>query len=242
MVAKALLEKLGQRVDVAMTGQAAIDMVRAHTYDLILLDIQLPDINGFDVAKTLHQEDLVMQTSIVALTANVIKKREEYLESGMDDIIAKPLKKSRVIEVFNELFSDSQTDPQITESSSKVKKDLGNVLDLDLLQMLVDTIGEQMVRTSVKVFQEKMPEYMEILQLNLSADEKSEVCSQAHKIKGAAGSVGLARVQRIANQIQQGDHPAWWQNVHDWAEELQMAVQQDMVMLTDWLSEQTIED
>jgi two-component system aerobic respiration control sensor histidine kinase ArcB len=225
-----------------MTGQAAIDMVRAHTYDLILLDIQLPDINGFDVAKTLHQEDLVMQTSIVALTANVIKKREEYLESGMDDIIAKPLKKSRVIEVFNELFSDSQTDPQITESSSKVKKDLGNVLDLDLLQMLVDTIGEQMVRTSVKVFQEKMPEYMEILQLNLSADEKSEVCSQAHKIKGAAGSVGLARVQRIANQIQQGDHPAWWQNVHDWAEELQMAVQQDMVMLTDWLSEQTIED
>jgi two-component system aerobic respiration control sensor histidine kinase ArcB len=242
MVAKALLEKLGQRVDVAMTGQAAIDMVRAHTYDLILLDIQLPDINGFDVAKTLHQEDLVMQTSIVALTANVIKKREEYLESGMDDIIAKPLKKSRVIEVFNELFSDSQTDPQITESSSKVKKDLGNVLDLDLLQMLVDTIGEQMVRASVKVFQEKMPEYMEILQLNLSADEKSEVCSQAHKIKGAAGSVGLARVQRIANQIQQGDHPAWWQNVHDWAEELQMAVQQDMVMLTDWLSEQTIED
>ena len=242
MVAKALLEKLGQRVDVAMTGQAAIDMVRAHTYDLILLDIQLPDINGFDVAKTLHQEDLVMQTSIVALTANVIKKREEYLESGMDDIIAKPLKKSRVIEVFNELFSDSQTDPQITESSSNVKKDLGNVLDLDLLQMLVDTIGEQMVRTSVKVFQEKMPEYMEILQLNLSADEKSEVCSQAHKIKGAAGSVGLARVQRIANQIQQGDHPAWWQNVHDWVEELQMAVQQDMVMLTDWLSEQTIED
>ncbi len=83
---------------------------------------------------------------------------------------------------------------------------------------------------------------MEILQLNLSADEKSEVCFQAHKIKGAAGSVGLARVQRIANQIQQGDHPAWWQNVHDWVEELQMAVQQDMVMLTDWLSEQTIED
>lgn len=242
MVAKALLEKLGQRVDVAMTGQEAIDMVRAHTYDLILLDIQLPDMNGFDVAKTLHQEDLVMQTSIVALTANVIKKREEYLQNGMDDIIAKPIKKSRVIEVFNELFSDSQTEIITTESTSKVKKDLGNVLDLDLLQMLVDTIGEEMVRTSVKVFQEKMPEYMEILQLNLSADEKSEVCSQAHKIKGAAGSVGLARVQRIANQIQQGDHPAWWQNVHDWVEELHMAVQQDMAMLTDWLSEQTVED
>jgi two-component system aerobic respiration control sensor histidine kinase ArcB len=242
MVAKALLEKLGQRVDVAMTGQEAIDKVRGHTYDLILLDIQLPDMNGFDVANTLHQEDLVMQTPIVALTANVIKKREEYLQNGMDDIIAKPIKKSRVIEVFNEIFAFADT-PSVTEySPPEADKTLSNVLDLDLLQMLVDTIGEDMVRTSVKVFQDKMPEYMEILQLSLSADEKSEVCSQAHKIKGAAGSVGLARVQRIANQIQQGDHPAWWQNVHDWVEELQMAVQQDMTMLNDWLSEQTIDD
>ncbi|WP_100644508.1 aerobic respiration two-component sensor histidine kinase ArcB [Alteromonas facilis] len=242
MVAKALLEKLGQHVDVAMTGQEAIDKARANTYDLILLDIQLPDMNGFEVAKTLHDEDLVMQTPIVALTANVIKKREEYLENGMDDIIAKPLKKSRVIEVFNALFDYSPSAPQKESAPAKPSKDLGNVLDLDLLQMLVDTIGEDMVRTSVKVFQEKMPEYMEILQLSLSADEKSEVCAQAHKIKGAAGSVGLARVQRIANQIQQGDHPAWWQNVQDWVEELQEAVQKDMVMLTDWLNEQTIED
>ncbi len=245
MVAKALLEKLGQRVDVAMTGQEAIDKVRGHTYDLILLDIQLPDMNGFEVAKTLHEEDLVIQTPIVALTANVIKKREEYLQNGMDDIIAKPIKKSRVIEVFNELFAQSESPAPVMidqQQPIKVAKDLGNVLDLELLQMLVDTIGEDMVRTSVKVFQDKMPEYMEILQLSLSADEKSEVCSQAHKIKGAAGSVGLARVQRIANQIQQGDHPAWWQNVHDWVEELQMAVQKDMTMLTDWLSEQTVED
>ena len=108
--------------------------------------------------------------------------------------------------------------------------------------MLVDTIGEDMVRTSVKVFQDKIPEYREILQLSLSANEKNEVCSQAHKIKGAAGSVGLARVQRIANQIQQGDHPAWWQNVHDWVEELQMAVQHDMQLLLEWLKDQSIDD
>ena len=93
MVAKALLEKLGQKVDVAMTGQEAIDKVRENQYDLILLDIQLPDMTGFDVASTIIEEDLVMQTPIVALTANVIKKRDEYLENGMDDVIAKPIKK-----------------------------------------------------------------------------------------------------------------------------------------------------
>lgn len=241
MVAKALLEKLGQHVDVAMTGNEAITMARDKQYDLILLDIQLPDMNGFEVANVLHEESLVEQTSIVALTANVIKTRQEYLDNGMDDVIAKPVKKSRIIEVFNSLFCEQPSVPH--QPAPEPKRDqLNTILDLELLQMLVDTIGHEMVRTSVQVFQEKMPEYLEILQLSLSADEKDEVCSQAHKIKGAAGSVGLARVQKIANEIQQGDHPAWWQNVHDWVEQLNQASNQDMQKLINWLSQQDIDD
>jgi two-component system aerobic respiration control sensor histidine kinase ArcB len=241
MVAKALLEKLGQYVDVAMTGNEAITMARDKQYDLVLLDIQLPDMNGFEVANILHEESLVEQTSIVALTANVIKTRQEYLDNGMDDVIAKPVKKSRIIEVFNNLFCEQPSVPH--QPSPEPKNDqLNTFLDLDLLQMLVDTIGHEMVRTSVKVFQEKMPEYLEILQLSLSANEKEEVCSQAHKIKGAAGSVGLARVQKISNEIQQGDHPAWWQNVHDWVEQLNQASNQDMQKLINWLSQQDIDD
>ena len=241
MVAKALLEKLGQYVDVAITGNEAITMAREKQYDLILLDIQLPDMNGFDVANVLHEESLVEQTSIVALTANVIKTRQEYLDNGMDEVISKPVKKSRIIEVFNNLFCEQPRVPH--QPSTEPKKDMLNtVLDIELLQMLVDTIGHDMVCTSVNVFQEKMPEYLEILQLNLSADEKEEVCSQAHKIKGAASSVGLTRVQKIANEIQQGDHPAWWQNVHDWVEQLNQAANQDMQKLINWLGQQDIDD
>lgn len=241
MVAKALLEKLGQIVEVAMTGNAALEMARNNQYDLILLDIQLPDMNGFDVANVLHEEGLVEQTPIVALTANVIKKRQEYLNNGMDDVIAKPIKKSRVIEVFNQLFSEQPVALECVVEES-VPKDLDAVLDLDMLQMLVDTIGHEMVRTSVKIFQEIMPVYVDDLQISLSANEKDEVCSHAHKIKGAASSVGLARVQKIANQIQQGDHPTWWENVHDWVEELLLADEQDVEKLNNWLSQQNIDD
>jgi two-component system aerobic respiration control sensor histidine kinase ArcB len=241
MVAKALLEKLGQHVDVAMTGNEALTMARNKQYDLVLLDIQLPDMNGFEVANVLHEESLVEQTSIVALTANVIKTRQEYLDNGMDEVISKPVKKSRIIEVFNSLFCEQ---PRVLHQPTPEPKNnqLNSVLDLDLLQMLVDTIGHEMVSTSVKVFQEKMPEYLDILQLSLSADEKDEVCSQAHKIKGAASSVGLSRVQKIANEIQQGDHPAWWQNVHDWVEQLNQAANQDMQKLINWLGQQDIDD
>lgn len=241
MVAKALLEKLGQHVDVAITGNEAITMAREKQYDLILLDIQLPDMNGFEVANVLHEESLVEQTSIVALTANVIKTRQEYLDNGMDEVISKPVKKSRIIDVFNSLFCEQ---PRVPHQPSPVpnKDMLNTVLDIELLQMLVDTIGHDMVCTSVKVFQEKMPEYLEILQLSLSANEKNEVCSHAHKIKGAASSVGLTRVQKIANEIQQGDHPAWWQNVHDWVEQLNQAANQDMQKLINWLGQQDIDD
>ncbi len=250
MVAKALLEKLGQKVSVAMNGKDAIDMVRANTYDLILLDIQLPDMTGFDVARTLLEEDLVLQTPIVALTANVIKKREEYLQNGMDDIIAKPVKKSRMIQVFNELFAHEDSEAvTITQSKSddgeskvRIEKEAPKVLDAELLQTLIETIGDDMVRASLGVFQEKIPEYMEVMKVALAAQDKDEVCSQAHKIKGAAGSVGLSRVQSTANQIQQGDHPAWWENVHDWMEQLDMALEQDVPALEQWLRENEIDD
>lgn len=250
MVAKALLEKLGQHVSVAMTGQEAIDMVTETTYDLILLDIQLPDMTGFDVARILLEKDLVLRTPMVALTANVIKKREEYLENGMDDVIAKPVKKSRIIKVFNELFAseagasmpsqDYQSDG--VPGAVVIEEVRSNVLDKDLLNMLIETIGEAMVETSLTVFEAAIPQYMEILNVSLAANDKDEVCSQAHKIKGAAGSVGLARIQETSNMIQQGDHPAWWENVHEWSAQLQMAINQDVPYLHEWLKQQQIDD
>ena len=151
MVAKALLEKLGQKVSVAMTGNEAIKMARQSRYDLILLDIQLPDMTGFDVARTLLEEDLVLDTPIVALTANVIKKREEYLQNGMDDVIAKPIKKSRVISVFNELFAPKEDDNlQIDQDKVEIIETPPSVIDTDMLNMLLETIGDSMVLTSLE--------------------------------------------------------------------------------------------
>lgn len=240
MVAKALLEKLGQHVEVAMDGTEALNMARNNQYDLILLDIQLPDMNGFEVASKLQEEDLVSGTHIVALTANVIKTRQEYLDNGMDDVIAKPIKKSRVIEVFNQLFADHEPVQYVAleHKSKPVQDKLEAVLDLEMLNMLTDTIGSEMLGNSINVFKQSMPGYLEMLQLSLSAEEKDEVCSHAHKIKGAASSVGLSGVQKIANEIQQGNHPAWWQNVHDWVEELQQAYEHDVGKLEEWLDGQ----
>jgi two-component system aerobic respiration control sensor histidine kinase ArcB len=184
------------------------------------------------------------------LTANVIKKREEYLENGMDDVIAKPVKKSRIIQVFNELFATDAAASMPSQDHTidgvqgavVIEESRPNVLDKDLLNMLIETIGEAMVEASLTVFEDTIPAYMEILNVSLAANDKDEVCSQAHKIKGAAGSVGLARIQKTSNMIQQSDHPAWWENVHEWTEQLQMAINQDVPYLHEWLKQQQIDD
>lgn len=75
-----------------MSGQAALDMFDPDEFDLVLLDIQLPDMTGLDVARAIHLRypDAPLPP-LVALTANVLKDKREYLDAGMDDVLSKPL-------------------------------------------------------------------------------------------------------------------------------------------------------
>ncbi|EGQ8175964.1 aerobic respiration two-component sensor histidine kinase ArcB, partial [Vibrio vulnificus] len=89
-VARSLLESLGHKVTVAMTGDEAIRSFDPSRYDLVLLDIQLPDMTGFDVA-AYYRKHYSQLPPLVALTANVLKDKREYLDNGMDEAISKPL-------------------------------------------------------------------------------------------------------------------------------------------------------
>ncbi len=101
-VATNLLESLGHTVFVARSGQEALTMYPRHTYDLVLLDIQLPDMTGFDIAKTLRAEEKSLPP-LVALTANVIKDKTEYINQGMDDAISKPISVTAMTDVIERL-------------------------------------------------------------------------------------------------------------------------------------------
>ncbi|MDE9567046.1 response regulator, partial [Xenorhabdus bovienii] len=92
IVARSVLEKLGNSVDVAMNGHDALAMFDPEEYDLVLLDIQLPDMTGLDIARKLHQRYSSQSLPpLIALTANVLKDKKEYLDAGMDDVLNKPL-------------------------------------------------------------------------------------------------------------------------------------------------------
>ena len=100
-VAKNLLESFGHTVSVARDGEEALALFDAHQFDLVFLDIQLPDMTGFEIAKHLRSLGRSLPP-LVALTANVIKDKSEYIQQGMDDAISKPINVAAVKRIIDQ--------------------------------------------------------------------------------------------------------------------------------------------
>jgi two-component system aerobic respiration control sensor histidine kinase ArcB len=98
-------------------------------------------------------------------------------------------------------------------------------------------VGSKLIYQSVDMFERMMPGYLEVLDSNMTARDQDGIAEEAHKIKGAAGSVGLKHLQQLAQQIQTPSLPAWWDNVQDWVDELTLEWRNDVQTLRDWAAD-----
>ncbi|EFH2517643.1 TPA: aerobic respiration two-component sensor histidine kinase ArcB [Escherichia coli] len=238
IVARSVLEKLGNSVDVAMTGKAALEMFKPGEYDLVLLDIQLPDMTGLDISRELTKryprEDL---SPLVALTANVLKDKQEYLNAGMDDVLSKPLSVPALTAMIKK-FWDTQDDEESTVTTEENSKSEA-LLDIPMLEQYLELVGPKLITDGLAVFEKMMPGYVSVLESNLTAQDKKGIVEEGHKIKGAAGSVGLRHLQQLGQQIQSPDLPAWEDNVGEWIEEMKEEWRHDVEVLKAWVAKAT---
>ncbi|HFK5373256.1 TPA: aerobic respiration two-component sensor histidine kinase ArcB [Escherichia coli] len=238
IVARSVLEKLGNSVDVAMTGKAALEMFKPGEYDLVLLDIQLPDMTGLDISRELTKryprEDL---PPLVALTANVLKDKQEYLNAGMDDVLSKPLSVPALTAMIKK-FWDTQDDEESTVTTEENSKSEA-LLDIPMLEQYLELVGPKLITDGLAVFEKMMPGYVSVLESNLTAQDKKGIVEEGHKIKGAVGSVGLRHLQQLGQQIQSPDLPAWEDNVGEWIEEMKEEWRHDVEVLKAWVAKAT---
>ncbi|WP_042096355.1 aerobic respiration two-component sensor histidine kinase ArcB [Escherichia coli] len=238
IVARSVLEKLGNSVDVAMTGKAALEMFKPGEYDLVLLDIQLPDMTGLDISRELTKryprEDV---PPLVALTANVLKDKQEYLNAGMDDVLSKPLSVPALTAMIKK-FWDTQDDEESTVTTEENSKSEA-LLDIPMLEQYLELVGPKLITDGLAVFERMMPGYVSVLESNLTAQDKKGIVEEGHKIKGAAGSVGLRHLQQLGQQIQSPDLPAWEDNVGEWIEEMKEEWRHDVEVLKAWVAKAT---
>ncbi|OEF22616.1 aerobic respiration two-component sensor histidine kinase ArcB [Vibrio rumoiensis] len=249
-VARSVLENLGHTVDVAMSGEEALKKFNPCHYDLVLLDIQLPDMTGFDIAQQLRQT-YAQLPPLVALTANTLKDKHSYQQRGMDDAINKPLSVKAIYKVIEKCIkhsNDLALKPIVASKCNKEAIDLQyhdkpaqdkgfetSILDIDMLNSYIEIVGTQPVMDSVLMFEGLMPDYIQLLNGYMASGDDENLVSEAHKIKGAASSVGLQRIQQLAQKAQSPEDPSWRVLVRDWVEAINQNYQPDINTLKQWL-------
>jgi len=100
-IAIEVLETAGFKIDIAENGIEAIDMVEVNDYDLILMDLQMPEMDGFTATKAIRSQEKNARIPIIAMTANAMQgDREKSLDAGLDDHITKPLMPNLMLETI----------------------------------------------------------------------------------------------------------------------------------------------
>lgn len=257
LVARSMLEKFGCEIVVAMTGAEAQQLFTEQSFDLILLDIQLPDTTGTALAQQWRQqydeEEIDYLPLLVALTANVIQTKADYQQQGMDDVLRKPLSLESLSHCLRHYFGEIAEEahlqiaheiPPLAEANTQEDSVQENsVLNLPLLQELHAVLGKKGIAESFTLFETLLPSYIAELQTAYqkwqqtpNADSRQSLTSQAHKLKGACASMGLRQLQQLAELAQVDNGESWEAGVQDWIEEITQYWQADLAMLKTYLN------
>jgi two-component system aerobic respiration control sensor histidine kinase ArcB len=169
----------------------------------------------------------------------VLKNKKEYFDKGMDEALSKPLSAKALKKVLARVDSGEVgallSQPSLDQEASH--DHFATVVDVEMLSSYIEIVGKTQVLEGVSVFEKLMPDYASILQTNLIAKDKDAIVSEAHKIKGAAGSVGLKRIQSVAQKAQSPELPAWWENIDEWVDEIRNSYQSDVEILKQWIEQ-----
>jgi two-component system aerobic respiration control sensor histidine kinase ArcB len=207
-IATNLLEQRGHEVLWAETGEDALSFVDTEDdLDLVLLDMQLPDINGDEVARQIRADSHFDNLPIVALTANVRSAEEELEGISIQGALAKPINTVKLDKMLADLFDIKQAqcnEPQLKVTDEALKSIDAHLLDIETIEDFVNSMGLVVFRRSSQLFEKLNPQYQQELLTSLNTGDREEYKSVAHKLKGAAGSVGLNDVQLHAKVMEYG--------------------------------------
>ena len=215
-VALSMLERVGYRADVAANGLEVLAALNEMTYDVILMDIQMPEMSGMEATQEiLKRYEKGERPHIIAMTANALAgDRKRFLDAGMDDYVPKPVRIESLIEALwrsspdgipadaflglsqgqdqtSDLFAD-----EIVVSAKDLSADVQHSVDIDTLHSMVGPNQHELVRELVAIYLDDARQNMQALQAGSKSLDAAALAASAHAFKGASLNVGAAELAR----------------------------------------------
>ena len=207
-VAKELLEKVGMEISLANNGVQALEQLRKTSFDIVLMDIQMPVMDGFEATRLIRENPNITTQCIIAMTANAMAEdRQRCLAAGMNDFITKPITPDMLYLTLAKWVLASPDDPvttnQIPEELSNPLRSLiddeEKVIDLSVLAEIVgpepekiSTFGQMFVDTAEDI----------ILQMHVTRDDAPAISALGHKLKSSARTVGAKGFAEICEALE----------------------------------------
>ena len=223
-VAQLLLHGIGFEVDSAKNGREAVDKVRTSAYDLILMDVQMPIMNGLEAARAIREMPGRSHTPIVAMTANAFDEdRENCLQTGMNDFLTKPVNPDTLYQCLlkwlpspSETSEDQKTENQDNEvverrtvlvappshEASALIQRLSRIRGLDYKEAVTRLRGnEEKLERLIELFLREHTEDCEKLDTALASGNTARIEILAHALKGSASMLGANQVAELARTL-----------------------------------------
>ena len=194
-VAVGFLELEGHTITTAETGTAAIQAAATRQFDVILMDMRLPDMTGLEATAKLKATGVT--TPIIALTANVMPEEvKTYLESGIDAVIPKPFDPVRLNDALGRHAR------QAKEKHRPTDIEIPSIFDGERVGELIDSFKAEKLHSLLSELKVSLIEGRNHLQSSLHEKAYDALSKRAHRLSGAAASFGLPRLEELARQLE----------------------------------------
>jgi len=203
-LAKTLLTQYGHAVTTVENGAQALEAVKEHPFDLVLMDVQMPIMDGITATRAIRDPNsgaLDPNLPIVAITAHALKgDRERFLEAGMNDYIAKPVNMEAFYSTISRVIQGRPA-PADEPAPENGEKKTGSPFDRATALEMLGGRTDLMERMD-EIFLRDAPRELEELKQRLHEKDWDEAKRLAHSIKGSARTIGAVRVGAQAEQVE----------------------------------------
>ncbi len=205
-----ILAYLGYQADVAATGQEVLDALERQDYDVILMDIQMPDVDGLEATRRILERFPEHRPYIIAMTANALRgDRERFLAAGMDGYLSKPVE----IADLARALQQSRERPQVSESkpSRAVARSIIDEAQLRSLQQVDSDGSQKLLHDIVQHFATELPPGMAALAVHCGDGDVVAISALAHRLASTALACGATRVAEVCRELEQcGSNGTLW--------------------------------